>query len=253
MCDDCGPRLRALAAPLCARCGAPTALAVSACRALLAPALVHDGALGALARRARARPRLALEARRDLAGAAGGRARRPRAAAAARSTRSRSCPRCATARSLRGADPPAELAAELGRWWELPGRRRSCAARAASDRSGASTRARAGATCAARSRRARAPRSLALVDDVYTTGATVDECARALRQAGAEQVHVITLARTPLDRSFARAPPRGRLRATTYPSGEARDAASGRAAGTWMSPSRFASTRFASWRASSAT
>ena len=71
------------------------------------------------------------------------------------------------------------------------------------------------------------PRSVALVDDVYTTGATVDECARALRRAGAEQVHVITLARTPLDRSFARAPPRGRLPPTRYPSLEARDAASG--------------------------
>src|SRR5215213_8545643 len=33
MCDDCGQRMRALAAPLCARCGAPTAVAVSACRA----------------------------------------------------------------------------------------------------------------------------------------------------------------------------------------------------------------------------
>jgi len=34
-----------------------------------------------------------------------------------------------------------------------------------------------------------------LVDDVYTTGATVRECATVLRRAGAKAVHVMTLAR----------------------------------------------------------
>lgn len=34
-----------------------------------------------------------------------------------------------------------------------------------------------------------------LVDDVFTTGATVNECAKALRKAGAEAVYVQTLAR----------------------------------------------------------
>jgi competence protein ComFC len=37
--------------------------------------------------------------------------------------------------------------------------------------------------------------SLLLLDDVMTTGATVNECALALKQAGAAQVYVLTLAR----------------------------------------------------------
>jgi predicted amidophosphoribosyltransferase len=39
------------------------------------------------------------------------------------------------------------------------------------------------------------PTAVCLVDDVYTSGATVDACASALRRVGARRVEVITLAR----------------------------------------------------------
>lgn len=38
-------------------------------------------------------------------------------------------------------------------------------------------------------------RHLVLIDDVMTTGSTVDECARVLRDAGAASVRVLTVAR----------------------------------------------------------
>jgi ComF family protein len=39
-------------------------------------------------------------------------------------------------------------------------------------------------------------RSLLVLDDVYTSGATVNECSRALLRAGAKEIYVLTLAHT---------------------------------------------------------
>jgi ComF family protein len=44
-------------------------------------------------------------------------------------------------------------------------------------------------------RKAIAHKNILLVDDVYTTGATVNECSKTLIQAGAQKIAVLTLAR----------------------------------------------------------
>ncbi len=100
-------------------------------------------------------------------------------------------------RSLkRGHHPPERLARLLGEGWGLPvepllGRARRV------------ERRQRGLALAERRRNVRgafrpvgrAPPEVLLVDDVYTTGATVNAAASALRQAGARRVEVVTFAR----------------------------------------------------------
>ena len=38
-------------------------------------------------------------------------------------------------------------------------------------------------------------KKILLVDDIYTTGATLNECSKILKQAGAEKIDVFTIAK----------------------------------------------------------
>jgi predicted amidophosphoribosyltransferase len=96
----------------------------------------------------------------------------------------------------RGHHPAERLAEELATRWELPAEPLLGRARRAEQR-------QRGLTLAARRRNvrgafrpvARAPPAVVLVDDVYTSGATVNAAASALRRAGARRVEVVTFAR----------------------------------------------------------
>lgn len=99
----------------------------------------------------------------------------------------------------RGFDQSAILAAGLSRRTGIPCDRKSLVRiRYTGTQTRLSRRARRenirGAFRVSRADRVRGA-SVLLLDDVYTTGATVGECAAALRTAGAESVDVLTVAR----------------------------------------------------------
>jgi predicted amidophosphoribosyltransferase len=199
LCRTCRESLRGLGPDLCGRCGAPTLWPVERCRECSGRRLAF--------RRARAAVAYA-GAARDLVGAWKEHGLRRAAALAAELMTERLEPPAADvithippdpARLLvRGHHPAARLAGELADRWALPGASLLV-------RTGTAPSVRqAGLARAERLRNARgafvavaaAPKRVLLVDDVYTTGATVAAAATALRRAGAREVDVVTFART---------------------------------------------------------
>ena len=196
LCDDCLRGLQRLLGPCCARCGAPSAWPVARCLECKGRKLAFTCARAAVAYLGPAKQ--LVRAWKD-----GG--RRRLAALAARLVAEVVARPTVDAvtfvpadpdRGLRrGRHPARELAALLAVQWELP-----CLATL--ERREPAPRQR-GLTLAERRRnvrgayRARAPtpRRLALIDDVYTTGATANACASVLRASGARSVEVITFAR----------------------------------------------------------
>lgn len=104
--------------------------------------------------------------------------------------------------AVRGFNQAAELASQLSRQLGVPW----TANRLRRDRGGRHQR---GLDRQARLRNLRGvfsshgelPARVAIIDDVVTTGATVEEISRTLRAAGVERVEVWAVARTPIDRA----------------------------------------------------
>jgi ComF family protein len=111
-------------------------------------------------------------------------------------------PMSADSLAARGFNQAAELAAQLSRRLAIPWAanrlRRDGSGR---HQRGLDRRARLRNLRGAFSTRGRLPAQVAIIDDVLTTGATVEEVSRTLRRAGVERIEVWTVARTPIDRA----------------------------------------------------
>lgn len=93
----------------------------------------------------------------------------------------------------RGFDPAAEIASALAERIEAP--LRPCLIRSGGGRQVGRRRAQRIGHPPRVNPRGEVPRSVLLVDDVLTTGATLSACARALRSAGAIRVCAVTFTR----------------------------------------------------------
>lgn len=199
LCGACRSSLRPLTGPACALCGAPTLWPVARCRECTGRRLAFSSARAGVAYAGPARDLVAAWKEHGLRRAA------TLAAELVAATVARPAadviayiPPDPQRLLERGHHPAERLALELGERWELevaallrrsPGHASlRQAALARPDR----LRNARGAFLATES----APAHVALVDDVYTTGATADAAASALRSAGTAIVEVVTFART---------------------------------------------------------
>jgi predicted amidophosphoribosyltransferase len=194
LCSGCRDELQRIEPPLCARCGAPTAWPVERCRECAGRRLAFATARAAVGYDAAARRLVHAWKERGL---------RRLAAEAAQIVTDRLPPPEVDAltfvpadrgrRLERGHNPAQRLALELAALWELP-----CLPLLARTRGG---RQRGSSAVERRTMRgafratSAAPRKVAVIDDVYTTGATAAAAASALRAGGARRVEAIAFAR----------------------------------------------------------
>src|SRR2546423_1778085 len=194
LCDYCRDELQRIEPPLCARCGAPTAWPGERCPECAGRRLAFTSARAAVGYEAAARRlvhawkerglrRLAAETAQLLA------ERLPAPEVEALTF----VPADRGRRLERGHNPAERLALELAALWELPCLPLLERTRGGRQRGSSATERRT-VRGAFRARSA-APRTVAVIDDVYTTGATAAAVASALRAAGARRVEAIAFAR----------------------------------------------------------
>ena len=196
LCARCHESLPLLQPPFCERCGSPTAWPVARCRecsgrrlalASARAAVEYDDGVRRLiaAWKERGLRRLATEA----AGVMLESLPQPKASVLAFVLPDRERAR------LRGHHPAERLALELGDGWELPVWPLLARRRFVPRQRGLPLADRRRNVAGAFAPAAKAPARVALVDDVYTSGATAAAAASALRKAGARRVEVLTFAR----------------------------------------------------------
>jgi ComF family protein len=196
LCRECNQKLRRLGPPSCERCGAPTTWPVERCRECAGRRIAF----------ARARAAVAYDdSAKQLVGAWKERGQRTLAEPAAELVDS-VVPRPSAYtitfvpadhdRLLkRGHNPAHRLAAELGARWQLPVVPLLRREHGRAPQKGLTLAERRRNVRGAFSPTAAVPKTIVLVDDVYTSGATVSAAATALRKGGARRVEVVTFAR----------------------------------------------------------
>jgi predicted amidophosphoribosyltransferase len=199
LCPRCRPRLVALGEHRCARCGSPAAAPVPDCRECHGRALAFERAWSPFAYETVARTVVAaLKSNGALALAAVmADELAARAPPALLSGTLVPVPAHGRRRRRHGFNQAATIARALALRTRLPVSDVLVSAAPRPPQVGLERRARlVNAHGSVRLRRGeRAPRRALLVDDVYTTGATLDACARALLGSGSDSVTAITFAR----------------------------------------------------------
>jgi competence protein ComFC len=196
LCSACLSRLPRIEPPLCKRCGTPTAWPVRRCRDCAGRRLAFASARGAVHYDDAVRAFIAAWKERALR----------RLAAAAVSLVIEVVPSPAVEvvtfvppdpdRGLkRGHHPPRQLAELLAAQWCLPVASPLRRRRAAKRQRGLSRAERRRNVAGVFAAKGPVPSSIALVDDVFTSGATANAAASALRKEGARRVEIVTFAR----------------------------------------------------------
>jgi ComF family protein len=196
LCDRCRAGLARLRPPLCERCGSPGPWPVRRCAecagrrlafARARSAIVYDASARTFVRtwKEHGRARLAREAAALVADAVA----RPDVDVLVH------VPGDPERRLERGRVAQAALAAELAVVWDVPAEDVLRRTRSLERQRGLGLAERRRNVRGSVVARRESPRRVCVLDDVYTSGATANECASALRRAGARRVEVVTLAR----------------------------------------------------------